>query len=88
MSPRSEKECAKAIHLRYKNASCYEKTIILNEFCTEYFPCQKAKSYQIKNQTKGEGGDWANRGFGLHTAEMIFRPCLEQVKLRYSHDPG
>ncbi len=46
MSPRSKKECTKAIHLRYKNGSCYEKTIILNEFCTEYFPCQKAKSYQ------------------------------------------
>ena len=34
MSPRSKKEYTKAIHLRYKNASRYEKTIILDEFCT------------------------------------------------------
>ena len=36
MSPRSKKEYAEATHLRYKNASRHEKTIILNEFCTTF----------------------------------------------------
>jgi hypothetical protein len=34
MSPRSKKEYAEAAHLRYKNASRREKTLILNEFCS------------------------------------------------------
>ena len=33
MSPRSKKEYREAVHLRYKNASRREKTIILDEFC-------------------------------------------------------
>ena len=33
MSPRSKKEYIEAIFLRYKKATCKEKTIILDEFC-------------------------------------------------------
>src|SRR5512137_848474 len=33
MSPRSKKEYVEAIFLRYKKASCKERTIILDEFC-------------------------------------------------------
>jgi len=33
MSPRSKREYREAVHVRYKNASRYEKTAILNEFC-------------------------------------------------------
>jgi len=33
MSPRSKREYTEAIHLRYKNATHQEKTIILDEFC-------------------------------------------------------
>jgi hypothetical protein len=33
MSPRSKKEYVEAIFLRYKKATCKEKTIILDEFC-------------------------------------------------------
>lgn len=33
MSPRSKKEYTEAIHLRYKNASRQEKSLILDEFC-------------------------------------------------------
>jgi hypothetical protein len=33
MSPRSKKEYVEAIFLRYKKASCRERTIILDEFC-------------------------------------------------------
>jgi hypothetical protein len=33
MSPRSKREYREAVHLRYKNASRHEKTIILDEFC-------------------------------------------------------
>ena len=33
MSPRSKREYQEAIHLRYKNATRREKTIILDEFC-------------------------------------------------------
>jgi hypothetical protein len=33
MSPRSKREYTEAIHLRYKNATRHEKTIILDEFC-------------------------------------------------------
>ena len=33
MSPRSKREYREAVHVRYKNASRYEKTAILDEFC-------------------------------------------------------
>lgn len=33
MSPRSKKEYAQTVRLRYKNATRHEKTIILDEFC-------------------------------------------------------
>lgn len=36
MSPRSKREYTEAIHLRYKNATRHEKSIILDEFCATY----------------------------------------------------
>jgi len=45
MSPRSKKEYTEATHLRYKNASRHEKTIILNEFCTT---CGYHRKYAIR----------------------------------------
>jgi hypothetical protein len=33
MSPRSKREYREAVHLRYKSATRYEKTAILDEFC-------------------------------------------------------
>jgi hypothetical protein len=33
MSPRSKREYTEAIHKRYKNASRFEKKVILDEFC-------------------------------------------------------
>lgn len=45
MSPRSKKEYVEAIHLRYKNASRYEKTIILDEFCAT---CRYHRKHAIR----------------------------------------
>jgi hypothetical protein len=33
MSPRSKREFTEAVHLRYKNATRQEKTVILDEYC-------------------------------------------------------
>jgi len=45
MSPRSKKEYVEAIFLRYKKASCKERTLILDEFCAT---CRYHRKHAIR----------------------------------------
>jgi hypothetical protein len=51
MSPQSKKEYIEAIHLRYKNASRQEKTVILDEFCVTY-RCHRKHAIRVLNKFK------------------------------------
>jgi hypothetical protein len=51
MSPRSKKEYINAVHLRYKNASRHEKTVILDEFCATY-RCHRKHAIRLLKRVK------------------------------------
>ena len=51
MSPRSKREYTEAVHVRYKNATCKEKTAILNEFCAT-LKCHRKHAIRVLRRFK------------------------------------
>jgi hypothetical protein len=63
MSPRSKKEYVEAIHVRYKNASHHEKSLILDEFAPPAVTIENTPSEflndsdWLRNQRQRSGDD-------------------------------
>ena len=82
MSPRSKREYKEAIHLRYKNASRREKTVILDEYCATC-GCHRKHAIRVlkkfKRFTKPKAKKRGKPPF--HQNEAIFKP-LKKIWLK------
>jgi hypothetical protein len=78
MSPRSKREYTEAVHLRYKNASSREKTVILDEYCATW-GCHRKHAIRVlkgfKRFTKPKA---KKRGRpSVYQSEAIRKPLKE-----------
>jgi len=92
MSPRSKREYTEAVHLRYKNASRREKTIILDEFCAT-IKCHRKHAIRVlkgfkrftkpKAKKRGRPSVYQNEAIRKPLKEIWSKanfPCSKRLK--------